>query len=164
MALELARDGTDIWVARGDYEPDPVDQMFSVGAGIRVYGGFAGGEITRESRDWRTNVCVLNGEGMRVLGLVSMTGGGAPKVLDGFIITNSWRLGVQTRGSSAIVANCVFRNNGIGAIQGGGRLELVNSLVEEDYVHLAGGGYVVNSAFASCRLLGENFTATNCKC
>jgi len=64
-ALAAAPDGSEIWVARGVYTPAANGERttsFQLRGGVAVYGGFAGGEITRNQRDWAANVTTLSGD------------------------------------------------------------------------------------------------------
>ena len=64
-ALGIARAGDEIWVARGTYKPtdgDDRDASFALIEGAALYGGFAGNETTRASRDWTLNATVLSGD------------------------------------------------------------------------------------------------------
>jgi hypothetical protein len=66
-ALAIACAYSEIWVANGTYFPDPTPlapnrgMSFDIPAGVEVYGGFAGGEISTASRDWENNVTTLSG-------------------------------------------------------------------------------------------------------
>ena len=113
-ALLDAEDGDEIWVAEGAYYPDAggnetnddATSTFTLTAGVALYGGFAGGEDSREDRDWEANVSVLSGDlqqddtgdgdvltdtddisGTNAYHVV--TGGGVTEtaVLDGFVVT-----------------------------------------------------------------------------
>jgi predicted outer membrane repeat protein len=54
---------SEVWVADGLYTPGShVSDSFTVPPGVRVYGGFAGGEGAREARMPATNVAVLSGD------------------------------------------------------------------------------------------------------
>jgi len=65
-ALVAAVSGDEIWAAAGVYKPaaDPADRTatFQLKAGVPIYGGFAGGETSREARDPAANVTVLSGD------------------------------------------------------------------------------------------------------
>jgi hypothetical protein len=72
-ALNLAKSGDEIWVAKGIYKPtavNPLDTQFDNGSdpraktfylkeGVKLYGGFEG---TETSREVRTNETVLSGD------------------------------------------------------------------------------------------------------
>ena len=60
-AIRTAREGDEVWIAKGVYHPED-DDGFVMGRGVDLYGGFAGGEGTRERRDWRSNLTVLSGD------------------------------------------------------------------------------------------------------
>ncbi|SDL91195.1 Por secretion system C-terminal sorting domain-containing protein [Catalinimonas alkaloidigena] len=73
-ALSTAISGDQIWVAAGVYTPsalidlddsggsDPREATFRIPTGVRVYGGFAGGEVAVEARDWTTHLTILSGD------------------------------------------------------------------------------------------------------
>lgn len=69
-ALAAAVSGDQIWVAEGTYMPDqgsgltPGDRTakFLLKNGVSIYGGFAGGETSRDQRDAVTNVTILSGD------------------------------------------------------------------------------------------------------
>jgi hypothetical protein len=62
-ALSIARDGDEIWVARGVYTPGVTARAtFTVTSGIQLYGGFAATETVRTQRDWLANPTVLSGD------------------------------------------------------------------------------------------------------
>ncbi len=106
-ALMLAHDGDEIWVAEGVYKPtaepvtdenkDEVRQAcFALGDGVRVYGGFTGGETMRAQRnsDPATNNTVLSGDigvpgdaGDNCYHVVTVAGTLPGTIIDGFTIT-----------------------------------------------------------------------------
>lgn len=66
-ALSLAIAGDELWVKAGLYKPDgasPGDQTlsFNIPPGVKVYGGFDGGETQVTDRDWVANITVLSGD------------------------------------------------------------------------------------------------------
>src|SRR5688572_794153 len=72
-ALQAAATGDEIWVAAGVYKPtvqvdvnsggpDPRKATFQIPNGVHIYGGFSGAEISRDERNWQTNLTVLSGD------------------------------------------------------------------------------------------------------
>ncbi len=65
-ALAVARAGDRIWVAQGIYTPGPAggsrELTFALPDGVRVYGGFAGGETSVDQRDLSAHATVLSGD------------------------------------------------------------------------------------------------------
>src|SRR5690606_26038037 len=69
-ALAEAGDGDEIWIAAGVYYPDEGigqindnrDSTFNIPPGVALYGGFAGGEVKLEDRNWDTRPTVLSGD------------------------------------------------------------------------------------------------------
>lgn len=75
-ALDLAKPGDQIWVARGTYKPtavNPLDIQLGNGSdlraktfflkdGVHIFGGFAGSETTRSERDVEANPTILSGD------------------------------------------------------------------------------------------------------
>lgn len=65
VALDTAVLGDDLWVAQGTYTPGPSaaeSDSFFLKSGVRLYGGFAGGETSLGQRDWDANVTYLSGD------------------------------------------------------------------------------------------------------
>jgi len=70
-AIDRARAGDEIWVARGTYLPtrfliagetDPRSRTFILKGGVAVYGGFAGNEVSRAGRNVENHPTVLSGD------------------------------------------------------------------------------------------------------
>ena len=72
-ALATAVAGDEIWIAQGVYKPsvqydldgmgaDPREVTFQIPNGVMLYGGFAGGEVSLDARDWETNETILSGD------------------------------------------------------------------------------------------------------
>ena len=137
-ALDYARSGDEVWVARGTYLPtDHNDRYayFEVMDGVKLYGGFAGNERAIEQRDWVRNETILSGE----IGSVATMEDNSYTVLytrnvsnntviDGFTVTKGSANGLGEKGdlrrcggawfndgeggkSNPTVANCTFTNN-----------------------------------------------------
>jgi predicted outer membrane repeat protein len=94
VALYVANEGTQIWVARGQYKPGIHRiQTFHLKDGVGLYGGFVGNETMRDQRDPRTNVTILSGD----IGVLNVTADNSYHVvsgndsgyarLDGFTVT-----------------------------------------------------------------------------
>ncbi len=127
-ALNNVVNGQEIWVARGTYYPDNLrTDSFNLKAGVKVYGGFKGGETTLGQRDIYANSTILSGdigvEGdmsdncYHVLGAnASMTT--ANTLLDGFVIRDGYAddgsggAGILLQnGASPLIKNCILKNN-----------------------------------------------------
>lgn len=82
-ALTSASGTKDIWVARKTYT-----ERITLKANVGLYGGFAGGETSREQRNWVANRTVLDGSngGSVVTGGTGATA--ANCAIDGFTIQN----------------------------------------------------------------------------
>jgi hypothetical protein len=70
-ALDSAKTGEEIWVARGTYKPsknhpldllDPRAKTFNLKAGVGLYGGFAGTETSLAQRQISQNPTILSGD------------------------------------------------------------------------------------------------------
>ncbi len=152
-ALTAATGGDEIWVAEGLYLPtnDPTnsDAAFVLKSGVALYGGFTGGESSRDQRDWETHVTVLSGDidgsdttdlngvsthwshvnGDNVWHVVVGNNADASGVLDGFSIT----------GGSAYM-NSGSRSQGAGMYNSGGSPTLRNLTFSGNRAYTSGGG------------------------
>jgi uncharacterized repeat protein (TIGR01451 family) len=63
-ALSVARKRSEIWIAQGIYRPSGDSFMIDgqTQAGIKIYGGFDGGESSIEERDPESNLTILSGD------------------------------------------------------------------------------------------------------
>jgi parallel beta-helix repeat protein len=134
-----AQEGHEIWVAMGTYSPGESEaDTFTLKKGVKVYGGFAGGETSLSARNWVDNVTILSGNDVN---LHVVTGGSDATPddtrLDGFTVTggnanNAEHIesglqggGMYNNNSSPTVANCTFSGNT--AIYNGGGMDNNNS-------------------------------------
>lgn len=63
--LQKAEAGTEIWVAAGTYKPTKNKNRyhsFTIPDGVKLYGGFKGGEVLLTQRNLLNNLTVLSGE------------------------------------------------------------------------------------------------------
>lgn len=137
-ALEVAGATTDIWIAQGMYRADRAlndrSASFVVPAGVRLFGGFVGGETSVLDRQPGVHVTELTGD-IGVLNdpsdnsfHVMRIGAGANVMIDGVMIVGGLASGaafpddsgggVLVDGSSPTFVSCVFIGNG--AKYGGG--------------------------------------------
>ena len=139
--------GYEIWVAEGTYKPSvPAGRhaTFQLLDGVALYGGFAGGEESRDQRDWVLHETILSGD----IGHPApydmdnsyhvLTGSGTDgtAVLDGFIVSGGNANGsfvsdyqrgggfFNTNGSPT-VSHCIFSGNL--AYHGGGMYNYASS-------------------------------------
>lgn len=112
LAINAAVAGDEIWVTAGTYRPSG---SFIMKEGVKIYGGFVGGETSLQQRSYTSNISKLEGNGSSVV----MNYGGLTNaaMLDGFTITaGSGHLsevggGMYNREASPTIANCIFTNN-----------------------------------------------------
>ncbi|MBI4718956.1 MAG: S8 family serine peptidase [Planctomycetes bacterium] len=145
----------EIWVAQGTYKPsraekpeDPIrTKAFSLVDGIRMYGGFAGGETSREQRDVAAHPTILSGDlngddgpnfannAENSYHVVTTHNTGPGTVLDGFTMTagnanggyygifdDAYGAGLLTRFGSPVIVNCTFIANTTSDVGFGGGL------------------------------------------
>jgi hypothetical protein len=149
--LSAAASGRQVWVAEGVYTPGSAGDRtatFQLKDGVSVYGGFAGDEITRDQRDWETNVTVLSGDidgndatdargvvmhtdhitGSNAYHVVTGSGTDTTAILDGFTITggqavqdplNNYGGGMVNEGGSPTLTNLTFTGNTVKGKGGG---------------------------------------------
>lgn len=126
-ALTAAAEGDEIWVAAGVYMPgNERGSRFELKPGVKIYGGFYGGEASREDRDWIKNPTVLSGDiGLagvpedNVFHIVYYDGVLNKKtILDGLIFRDGYADGNMSgagmylvNGADPLIRNCRFVNN-----------------------------------------------------
>jgi predicted outer membrane repeat protein len=138
QALQVAKKGQQIWVAKGTYYPTTgTDRQasFQITDGVQLFGGFIGTEQSPKERDLTQNQSILSGH----IGSASIndnsynvirTAGVSPQtVVDGFVITGGnanraavvgnregcggawYNDGAMGKTSSPTIRNCVFNGN-----------------------------------------------------
>jgi hypothetical protein len=118
-----AQDGHEILVAKGTYTlSTDVTDTFLLKKGVKVYGGFAGGETSLSDRNWVDNVTTLDGQG-NAYHVVTGAEDATPDDtrLDGFTVTGGNANGPSdsdihgggmfNNNSSPTVVNCTFSGN-----------------------------------------------------
>ncbi|MCC7507011.1 MAG: hypothetical protein IT259_17020 [Saprospiraceae bacterium] len=143
LGLELAVSGDQVWVAQGVYYPTAGPDRtasFYLKQGVKLYGGFGGGEQNLAERNYAANETILSGNignpalandnslhVVRGAGLDSLT------VLDGFTIAHGYaynslvtewdvtggglllQASPLVENTCPIIQNCRFRNNSAGS-------------------------------------------------
>ena len=106
--------GGEVWVQAGTYP-----ERMTLRPYAHVYGGFAGVETTREDRNWKTRIVVLDGQSAG--SVVTIQSGCLVSTLDGFTIRNgkaTYGGGIYCYSSSPRIANNTITGNSV--YQGGG--------------------------------------------
>ncbi|MDZ7795856.1 MAG: hypothetical protein U5N56_01920 [Candidatus Marinimicrobia bacterium] len=127
-ALDDAVSGQEIWVAEGTYYPgDQRTDSFNLKSGVKLYGGFKGGETMLGQRNVWSNPTILSGD-IGVIGdnndnsyhVLNATGNMTTvgTALDGFRIEDGYADNgddgaglVLQNGASPLITHCIFRNN-----------------------------------------------------
>lgn len=174
-ALTLAKDGDEIWVAKGVYSPAlHVDSAFLMVSGVKMYGGFKGIETALAERAadaserFTVNETILHGNGTNRHLILNTTALSVTTLLDGFTITEGYANGSGQNGygagiyiGTAVVNgtynNLIIKNNkaniyGGGMFNGASATKLNNILFEGNQVITTtryGGGLYNSGANAS---------------
>ncbi|MDR2913387.1 MAG: InlB B-repeat-containing protein [Tannerella sp.] len=110
-ALLHAKAGDYIWVAKGEYKPDPGSPYMMNKDGVEIYGGFAAWEEYLSQRDVAGNPTIVRGSGTSVISTNNVSSSAR---WDGFIVeggTASNGAGVINSFSSVTLANMIIRGN-----------------------------------------------------
>jgi hypothetical protein len=138
-ALASANAGDEIWIAKGTYYPSDKDRkkFFLIPSGVKVYGGFAGNESSRQQRNPQSNKTVLSGNvGAKTdyldnsYTIVFLENANEHSLLDGLVIADGnadgtgptadierCGAGIYVDGSGPgnmskpVIQNCIFQNN-----------------------------------------------------
>jgi predicted outer membrane repeat protein len=156
--LSVAASGDEVWVAEGVYKPTDAagrTAAFTLTDGVRLYGGFEGGEVWRHQRDWAANPTVLNGDigttgndSDNVYHVISVTNVTSSTVLDGFTV-----IGGNADGGGA-------NSSGGGMFNDGGSPTLLNVTFSGNFADAAGGG-MYNSNSSAPTLVNVAFSGNS---
>jgi len=177
QALQISHPNDKIWVAAGVYKPTTTNlrnMAFVLKKGVKVYGGFKGGETAVTQRDPVANLTRLSGDigepGVPTDNSYHVVHGYAldeNTELDGFVISDGYSLGTfesewdlygaglclhggpGVANSRPVIANCVFENNQAG--KGGGGVYVSF----KDPSDPSAPGYLVNPVFRGCSFVSN---------
>jgi hypothetical protein len=131
----------EVWVRAGTYH-----ERITLPPFAHLYGGFAGTESTRTSRNWAANVTILDGQ--RAGTVVTIRAGQQESTIDGFTVRNGMATpaggGIACSSSRTTVANNTIIGNT--AVYGGGivcdesSLTMVNNAISGNTASGSGGG------------------------
>lgn len=110
-ALLHAKAGDYIWVAKGEYKPDPNAPYIMNKDGLEIYGGFGAWEEYLHERKVAENPTILKGNGTSVISTSNVSSSAR---WDGFIVESGTALngaGVINSFSSVTLANMIIRGN-----------------------------------------------------
>ncbi|EDM36289.1 hemagglutinin-related protein [Pedobacter sp. BAL39] len=170
-AIDLAKSGDEIWVARGTYSPvQHIDSTFNMVSGVKIYGGFAGTETQLSQRvsdakgKYTANESILSGNYVNVHVVNSILALTPESTLDGFTITAGAATsgsGVKAYGAGIYISNLatngtynnlIIKNNtanvyGAGMYSNSGGIRLNNVSFEGNVVTTTNryGGGLYNS-------------------
>lgn len=115
-AVKAAGEG-EVWVTAGLYTAAS-DYVVVMKRHVHLYGGFAGTETLRRTRNWHLNTTTIYGEDER-----ACVCGASEATLDGFTLSNGngalFGGGISNFSSSPAVNNCVFSHNTASPYGGG---------------------------------------------
>ena len=198
-ATDAAQAGDEIWIATGIYYPDVNlatgthngDRLlrFTLKANVSLYGGFAGTETTRASRNWAANRTILSGD-IGQSGLFSdntrsiMVALGG-NVIEGLVFANGNANDPNEGGNGDVggsggaiwvyygaveIRHCAFLNNyavyGGGIFNDGGGISVVNCLFANNSAQWVGGA-IDNQAYGgpltvrNCTMVQNSLVATS---
>lgn len=165
-ALSIAKEGTQIWVAKGIYLPTKDknrDASFSITKNLKLYGGFIGNETAINQRDIRLNKTILSGEinskkiddnSYTVVYIENATNS---TVIDGFTIKGGFATGSTQAGTTQRCGGAIFNNGNKGA----GSNPIISNCVFQDNIAREGGAIYNYASNGSSSPIISNCTFTN---
>ncbi|MEO0630095.1 MAG: DUF1565 domain-containing protein, partial [Planctomycetota bacterium] len=140
-ALAIAAQGDEVWVATGEYAPNPSDgrdATFTIRDGVRVFGGFRGDESQLEERseDPFENPSILTGRATDTYSVVTMSGTGPDTELNGFVIEGG-------RADNGVGGSFRERGGGIFGANASPTLRLL--IVQDNVASDTGGGLYITA-------------------
>ncbi|MEO1534221.1 MAG: right-handed parallel beta-helix repeat-containing protein [Planctomycetota bacterium] len=140
-ALAIASQGDEIWVAAGEYAPNPSDgrnATFTIPDGVRVFGGFRGEEeqLEERSEDPFENASILTGRVTDTYSVVTMSNTGPSTELNGFVIEGG-------RADNGVGGSFRERGGGIFGANASPTLRLL--IVQDNAASDTGGGLYITA-------------------
>lgn len=140
--------GDEIWLAHGTYMMP--DSGMRVKNGMKIYGGFKGNEVRRESRDWYRNTTILRSEGGR--SALRASNCDSTTRIDGLILEGATVSALLVSGGEPRIFNCHFRRN-TSSVMGAavfavnvGRIRIEYCVFENNSAESQGGAvYIMNA-------------------
>ncbi|SDC34215.1 choice-of-anchor Q domain-containing protein [Niabella drilacis] len=184
-AVRISQTNTEIkqiWVAAGTYKPmysyeddnTGVDKgsenAFLIVRGVKIYGGFAGGESSIGARNWKVNETILSGDldnsntfsNGDANHLVVRVGSTQNAILDGFTIKGAYNTGVENEVYKTVNGNKYIWDGTGGAIMVHmGSMTVNNCIIKENYGNQGGAiGMYWNGTGGDFRTIFQNCTIT----
>ncbi|MCS3798633.1 choice-of-anchor Q domain-containing protein [Niastella sp. OAS944] len=108
--IDASQPGDEVWILEGTYQT-PDNQSIVMRPGVKIYGGFYGGETSPAQRDLLNHETRLYPYDNEVLIQNINNGLTSTALLDGFILTDAVQSAVINQNSSPAFTNCTFENN-----------------------------------------------------
>ena len=168
----------EVWVAKGTYKPTSGSDRsisFTTQSGVHLYGGFKGGETTREERNLSSNVTIMSGNigtSVSTDNSYHVVRGASNSTLDGFTISDGYAEealtengkggGIYANGFSPNFLNCTIKNNYAKTYGGGANLnnslsQFINCIFADNEGSGSGGGGLYAEGNSSITILNSLF-------
>lgn len=171
--------GDELWVKAGTYlasnEYEPSDS-FVLKNGVKMYGGFAGTESSRNQRNWKTNTTLLSGDlnGDDAAGFVNISdnsshvvyisGTNSIPTLDGFTISGgnaaTYGGGIYVVSATPELDNLIITNNkaatGGGGMYNDGQPRMINVTFTNNLAGNGGGLYANKGLMLIMAVFNDN--------